>query len=504
MAVHEPVSNTYTLAQGDVHFALTAQDGDASVIGNDRDNQITGNAGENSLDGGAGADTLRGGLGDDTYSIDNTADRVFEDAGQTSGFDTVIASFSYTLEANVEKLVLTGSAVRGTGNDLDNVLVGNESDNVLSGGDGDDALLGGDGTDTLHGGRGDDTYVIDDDVDVVIEGAGEGSGFDTVISSVSNVLEANIEKLVLTGSATHGIGNDLDNVLEGNENDNFLSGGEGNDTLIGGSAGADTFQGGRGDDVYYFSGSGNVIEEEDAVEGGGDDTIVCSSTIDLAHFPDIENLILEGTADVDGLGNALDNTILGNDGDNILDGRNGHDSLVGGLGDDNLIGGDGNDTLEGGEGTDQFDGGIGDDTYIVDGDEIIDEAADEGNDTVIVNADINYSIAETQIENIILTTGAAATGNDLANRLTGSGGNDGLDGGKGDDTLDGGGGADALIGGEGDDVYYVDIDLDSVGEQANQGYDKNLLVRQLQIEHARSQCRVSCAAWHRQFHRHGK
>ncbi|MEE1611945.1 calcium-binding protein [Microvirga sp. CF3016] len=473
MAEHDPISNTYTLLPTEEDFTLLPEHGDANVIGNDKNNRITGNAGVNSLDGGAGADTLRGGLGDDTYVVSDEGDRVFEDAGEGSGFDTAIASTSYTLEGNVEKLVLVGSATRGTGNALDNILTGNQNDNVLIGGDGNDTLMGGSaGVDTLHGGRGDDTYILDDDVDNVVEGAGEGSGFDTVISSVSNVLEANIEKLVLIGSATHGIGNDLDNVLEGNENDNFLSGGNGNDTLIGGSAGADTFQGGRGDDLYYFSSGNNVIEEEDTVEGGGNDTIVSSSTVDLANFPDIENLTLEGTADVDGLGNALDNTILGNDGQNILDGRNGNDSLVGGLGDDHLIGGDGNDTLDGGEGTDEFDGGIGDDTYIVDGDETIDEGVDEGNDTVIVTVGMDYSIAGTQIENVIMWFEGTVTGNDLANDFVGSDGNDVLNGDNGDDILNGGGGADGLIGGEGDDDYYVDTELDSITEQANQGDDK--------------------------------
>lgn len=470
MADHDPISNTYTLLPTEEEFTLLPEHGDANVIGNDKNNRITGNAGANSLDGGAGADTLRGGLGDDTYVVDEEADKVIEDAGAGSGLDTVIASVSYQLEVNIEKLVLTGSATHGTGNALDNILTGNQNDNVLDGGDGNDTLMGGSaGADTFQGGQGNDTYFVQEDTDRVFEDSGEG--FDTTFSTASYVLEDNVEKLVLIGSATHGIGNALDNVLEGNDNDNFLEGDAGNDTLIGG-AGADTFRGGHGDDVYHLSGGDDVIEGEDAANGGGNDTVVSSSTVDLADFADIENLTLEGTADIDGFGNGLANTILGDDHQNILDGRNGNDSLLGGLGDDHLIGGDGDDTLEGGEGTDQFDGGLGDDTYIVDGDETIDEAADGGNDTVIVAANVNYSIDGTQVENVVLTFGGSVTGNDRANRLTGTDGNDGLDGGKGDDTLDGGAGADGLIGGEGDDVYYVDIDLDFVSEQANQGYDR--------------------------------
>jgi Ca2+-binding RTX toxin-like protein len=51
---------------------------------------------------------MAGGLGNDTYIVDDAADAVTEVAGQ--GTDSVRASVSYTLAANVEALVLTGVA----------------------------------------------------------------------------------------------------------------------------------------------------------------------------------------------------------------------------------------------------------------------------------------------------------------------------------------------------------------------------------------------------------
>ena len=48
----------------------------------------------------------------------------------------------------------------------------------------------------------------------------------------------------------------------------------------------------------------------------------------------VENLILVGSADLQGYGNAENNTLAGNDGNNILDVGAGTDTMHGGLGND--------------------------------------------------------------------------------------------------------------------------------------------------------------------------
>ncbi|WP_143809846.1 calcium-binding protein [Paracoccus yeei] len=214
--------------------------------GNALANSITGNAAANVLNGGAGADTLIGGAGNDTYVTDGF-DTITEAAG--AGVDVVQSAGGYTLAANLENLVLTGTAINGVGNNLGNRLTGNASNNVLSGGGGDDTLIGGAGNDTLNGGAGLNTVIYTGAAAVAVNllngTASGGQGSDTL----TNI------GVVLTGA-----GNDA---LVGDSSANALNGGAGNDTISGGGgadfiageAGTDLMRGGAGDglrDTFVF------------------------------------------------------------------------------------------------------------------------------------------------------------------------------------------------------------------------------------------------------------
>jgi Ca2+-binding RTX toxin-like protein len=388
---------------------LTGMNGNDVLNGNAGNDVLNGGSGNDTLDGGVGADVLTGGDGDDVYFIDNASDTINEQAN--AGLDTVNSTLSFTLSANSENLNLIGTSfINGTGNDLANVLNGNAGFNLLDGGI---------GADTLIGGSGNDTYVVDNANDVVTELI--NSGTDTINSSVTFTLRANVENLTLTGTAAiDGTGIDgLNNTLTGNNANNLLTGMNGNDTLNGG-AGVDTLIGGLGDDFYSIDSADDKITE---LTNGGTDTV--NSTASFILGDNVENLNLVGFTPINGTGNALANVIVGNSYTNILDGGSGIDTLT---------------------------GGGGDDTYLVDnlGDTLM-ESSGAGTDTV--NSSVTFTLG-VNLESLTLTgiDNINGTGNSLANTLTGNSRDNILDGAEGNDILNGGSGNDILIGGLGNDV----------------------------------------------------
>jgi Ca2+-binding RTX toxin-like protein len=382
--------------------------GNLDGTGNGLVNALTGNNGNNTLDGKAGADIMEGLGGNDTYVVDDAGDEVFEAAGL--GVDMVRSSVSFLLGANVENLVLTGNAdIAGIGNVEANTIVGNAGDNTIIGGLADDVV---------RGGKGNDVYVVIDAGDVVVEQAGEG--IDRVETDISFTLAANVENLLLVGSATNGTGNALANTLTGNGLANVLDG----------KAGADTMVGGDGGDVYVVDDAGDVVTE---LANQGSDAIW--SVISRSLAANVETLLLLGSANIDGTGNALANTIFGNGGDNVLDGGGGGDILR---------------------------GGVGNDAYIADAADVVEEFAGQGIDTV--RTAVSRASLEVNVENLVLTGGGniSGIGNALDNLLIGNAGNNALHGQAGSDTMKGG---------AGNDFYAVDDAGDVVVENAGQGVD---------------------------------
>ena len=257
---------------------------------------------------------------------------------------------------------------------------------------------------------------------------------DTVIYTWENNLGIALSAVI--ENATGGAGNDN---ITGNAVANALSGGAGNDVLNGGG-GADTMTGGTGNDTFTVNDSGDTIVE---ISGGGSaDKVNSSVTYSLAG-KNLEELVLTGSAAVNGTGNGLANILTGNGAANRLDGGTGADSMT---------------------------GGSGNDTFVVDnaGDAAIETSAGGGSGDK-VESSVGFVLGA-NIEKLTLTGTAAVngTGNSLANTLTGNGAANTLKGGGGVDTIDGGGGndkiyggtgSDSLKGGSGADGYYFDSAL---------------------------------------------
>jgi Ca2+-binding RTX toxin-like protein len=366
-----------------------------------------------------------------------------------------------------------------TGNGGNDRLFGLNGNDTLTAGAGNDYLDGGPGADTMTGGAGNDTYYVDNSGDQVIEQP--NGGYDFVYArGVSYVLPANVDAgqvygagLTLTGNGDgntlygDGTGNTQIHGLGGND---YIVTGSGNDLLDGGT-GADGMFGGQGNDTYYVDDSGDYMGED---ANAGTDTV--HATISFTLPANFENLILDGTANINATGNGLANVLTGNAGDNVLAGGGGKDTasfanatgpvsaslatgIATGFGTDTLQaitsltgsaygdtltgngaanvldGGAGNDVLDGGGGIDILYGGPGDDTFYVDnsGDLAV-EYANQGTDTVI--ASVSFSLASSYTENLTLTgTGNInATGNGYNNILTGNAGDNVLNGGTGKDT----------------------------------------------------------------------
>ncbi|MFL6632849.1 MAG: beta strand repeat-containing protein [Massilia sp.] len=535
--IHETAGAGTDTVRSSVTWALAATlenlilAGESAIdgTGNAVNNVITGNNAANVLNGGGGADTLTGGGSDDTYYVDNAGDKVIEtDTSRiTGGNDTVIASVTHQLAANVENLRLDSpNAINGKGNTLDNIIYAGAGSNVMDGATGIDTLS-----------YEFATAGVSVSLSVTTSQQTGGSGNDTILG---------FERLN---------GSNYNDNLTGDANDNAIQGNAGDDTLQGG-AGNDTLTGGLGNDTYYVDSAGDVVAED---VGAGTDTV--NST--LAAYTlgaDVEYGRIAATGAASLTGNALANTLYAGAGDNVLDGAGGADTVsyadakaavtvslavttaqaTGGSGtdtlasidnltgstyDDRLTGNTLANVLDGGAGADTLAGGLGNDTYYVDsaGDVVV-EAAGGGTDTVYSTAAAYTLGAEVEYVRIVAAGAASITGNALANTLyagagdnvlNGAGGSDTVSyadatagvtvslavttaqatGGSGSDTLasidnltgsnyndrltgdalanvlNGGAGADTLTGGLGSDTYYVDNAGDVVVEAAGAGTD---------------------------------
>jgi Ca2+-binding RTX toxin-like protein len=131
-----------------------------AITGTSGNDTLTGTSHGDLIDGLAGADTMSGGGGNDYYVVDNSGDKVVENA--FNGYDTVLLkAATYTLPDNVENLTLQGSIAHAvSGNALNNLITASDANDTIDGGAGNDILKAGKGADVLTGGTGHDMFVF--------------------------------------------------------------------------------------------------------------------------------------------------------------------------------------------------------------------------------------------------------------------------------------------------------------------------------------------------------
>ena len=237
--------------------------------------------------------------------------------------------------------------------------------------------------------------------------------------------------------------------------------------IINGGLGADTMDGGNGDDIYIVDNIGDVVRESFDTIAGGIDTVQSSVSYSLSPGTvvgtqgfAIENLTLTGTANINATGNAKSNKLLGNNGGNIFFGTAGNDTIDGGLGNDTANYSALTSVVTLGAFGVVTKGSLGTDTLVkvetIVGSNLLGDTVDHSGASVapatgtITNlttgavtvngttSPLPLSFTVSQFENVI--------GSGFNDSITGDAGNNLLAGGSGNDTLNGGAGNDRIFG----------------------------------------------------------
>ncbi len=478
------------------------------------DDYIDGEAGEDMLYGGAGNDTIFGGEGDDYIEGD----------GLTAGDDYIDG------EAGNDTIIGAGGSDQIYGGDGDDILHGDagnvplsdQADDYIDGGMGNDVIVGYAGNDELYGGAGNDTIYGDSGNDYIEGGTGDdyiqaGSGDNTIYGDDGNdQIQAGAGDDYIDGGAGADIivAGDGANTIYGGDGNDQISGGSGNDYIEAGVGNDTVYGGGGNDEVFGKSGIDTIYADagDDFIDGGVDadymyggigndtyvvdnpsdwvveyanqgiDTVLSSITHTLSGH--VENLILTGSADINGSGNSMDNILIGNSGNNTLSGEEGNDIYIFGRGSGvdtvNNFSSDffvvTTDAIHFGEGIADTDlelirenynlritiNGTADSLVIKDyycGERHIVDQFMFADGTVLTASQMETKVSQVyDTSNSIYGTASndflpGSVGDD---RIFGYEGNDNINGSYGNDVLDGGSGVDILQGGPGNDTYKFD------------------------------------------------
>lgn len=367
---------------------------------------------------------------------------------------------------------LDGYTLRETGK-YTRYIEGTYGAETLQGTAGNDFLNGRMGADALIGGLGDDTYNVNDRTATVYEKF--DGGIDTIRASIGFALPENVENLHMVAEGEKfATGNALPNIIVGNSGKNVITGGLGNDILTG-NGGPDTFVFRRGD-------GSDIITDFEAGSKGSD--LVRLEDHGFSTFDQVRAAMTQVGGDTHLALSSFETLVFRNTqisafdkGDFLLprvppESQAWIRANIGTEGADEMFGSASNERFEGKGEADLYAGGLGDDTYLVDNaDQQVRERPREGIDTI--EAFISYTLPD-HVENLALLRAGTGTGNELANRMLGSAGDDLLNGKAGNDYLAGGGGSDLFVfaAGNGSDLV-TDFNAGEQDSLRFEGYGEN-------------------------------
>jgi Ca2+-binding RTX toxin-like protein len=422
---------------------LSGLAGDDFIFGNDGNDELNGGDNNDTLDGGndndtliggAGADSLTGGAGIDTASYATATTGVTADLANPANNTGDALGDSYNTIENL------------TGSNFNDLLRGNGGNNRLTGGGGNDSLNGRGGADVLDGGT----------------GGADIADYRNVTTSITVNLADPIQN---TGEAAGDTFISIEGIRGGSANDTLT--GDDNDTVLIGGAGADTLNGGNGQDTadYRSFATGLTANLSDPSQNTGDAAGDIYISIERLRGGDGNDTLI---------GDGGVNQLEGGAGADVLDGRDGLDfaryfaadgaitaslanqaintgdaagdtytsieGLIGSNFDDTLIGDSNDNQLDGNAGADVLNGGAGFDfaRYQTASSNIFGDAADTG---VLANlSDPSQNTGDAAGDTYISIEGLI--GSNLNDTLIGDGNNNFLRGAVGADVLDGRGGFD--------------------------------------------------------------
>ena len=241
-----------------------------SISGGAGDDLIQGQEGADIIDGGTGNDTLYGGADEDTFVLTDTfgTDTIFggdtgtgggtdQDTIDASGLTVDGVSIVFTAEEDGTINRTSGGGTPGTFDDIEDFILSDQDDRfsaavtttarTVDGMGGDDTIEGGTGDDSLAGGDGEDTIsYLNASGPVTVDlttGTATGAAGNDSLSGFENITGSDFND-TLTGD-------DAANVIGASEGTDTISAGGGNDIVE--VDGADSADGGAGDDLLLFS-----------------------------------------------------------------------------------------------------------------------------------------------------------------------------------------------------------------------------------------------------------